>query len=176
MDARRLANDALQSTAQPQGGFASTELGRSLPKAHMNNSMKFDSTATTLELIPAVVQINGIATFVLVTWGEIFQSFVAVMLGLIWLKVSNSNKLSEDLANFRLRRLLFSRLGEWMNQDDAASEFDYALARYQLIEDVESDKHTALVTATAIANGIRSLVTFLLSCYLIYLIITYAST
>lgn len=141
----------------------------------MRNPMKFELRAIAMELIAVVLQAAGIATFLFVTKEDYFQSFVAVVLGLVWLKVTNS-EMTEDFADFRLRRHLFSQIGEWMNRKEATKEFDDALARYQMIEgSIENDDYKAVVTATGFANSFRRIVTFLLSCYLIYLIVAVAS-
>jgi hypothetical protein len=134
----------------------------------MSNPIKLDATAIAMELIPVLVHAAGIVAFLYLTKMDSFQTFVAVFLGLIWLKMS-SNRMAEDFGAFRLQRHLFSLLGKWINQDDAEEEFDEALAKYQMITgSIENEEYLAVVTAAGIANFVREMVAFFVSCYLIY--------
>lgn len=76
----------------------------------MSNLMKFGSSAIATELIPVIVQAAGIVAFLFLAKEDYFQSFVVIVLSLIWLKVSHS-RMAEDFGDFRLRRHLFSLLG-----------------------------------------------------------------
>ncbi|GGY11338.1 hypothetical protein GCM10007160_42960 [Litchfieldella qijiaojingensis] len=81
--------------------------------------------------------------------------------------------MAEDFGDFRVRRHLFSLIGEWMNRSDAAEEFDDALSRYLMIDgSVENDEYKAVVTAAGLANNFRGLVSFLIYVYLVYLVAT----
>lgn len=63
-----------------------------------------------------------------------------------------------------------------MNQEDAADEFDEALAKYQMIDgSIENDEYRAVVTAAGIANALRGAIAFLISCYLVYLTVLIAA-
>ncbi|GAA0583181.1 hypothetical protein ACFQH5_17980 [Halomonas salifodinae] len=138
----------------------------------MPDPMKFDIAPIAMELIPAAVQAGSIVVFLVLTAKDSFQAFAAVILSLIWLTVSK-NKMAEDFGEFRVRRHLFSLIGEWMNRNDAAEEFDDALSRYLMIDgSVENDEYKAVVTAAGLANNFRGLVSLLIYVYLVYLVAT----
>lgn len=132
--------------------------------------MKFDPTAIAMELIPVAIQAASIVVFLILTSQDYFQAFAAVILSLMWLKVSES-KMPEDFGNFRLTRHLFSLLGKWMNQDRAPEEFDDALARYTMIDGIENDLHKAVVTASGLANSVRGFISFSIFVYLTHLVV-----
>lgn len=138
----------------------------------MSKPMKFDSTAIALELIPATVQAGSIILLSLLTRHDSFQSLVAVILCLIWLTVSKK-KMAEQFGELRLRRHLFSVIGNWMNRSDAGEEFDRALSRYLMIEGgIENDDHKAVATAASLANNVRGMVSFAVYAYLAYFVAT----
>lgn len=139
----------------------------------MRDPMKFDSTAIAMESIPAAVQVASIVVVLLLTADDSFRTFASIILSLIWLKVSKKQKMVEDFGDFRLRRHLFSLIGEWMNRSNAAEEFDGALSRYLMIDgSIENDEHKAVVTAAGLADSLRGLVSFLVYGYLVYVIVT----
>lgn len=124
-----------------------------------------------MEIIPVAIQTAVIVAFLIVTRQDFFQSFAAAILSLIWLRV-NKSKMAEDFGDIRLRRRLFTLLGEWLNRDDAEEEFDAALERYQMIDSsIEDDVYREVVTAAGLADSFRGFVNILVLIYLCYLIV-----
>ena len=134
----------------------------------MHENLKFDPMAIAMEMIPAAIQAAGIAAFLLLTAQDTFETFVAITLCVIWLKVSE-NKMAEQFGEFRVKRHLFSALGKWLDKGEAADIFDSALEKYLMFEgNVESDQYKAVVTAAGLANNFRGLVSFVVYSYLFY--------
>ena len=139
-------------------------------ESRVSNSLKFNPSAIATALIPVAIQAASIVVFLILTSQDYFQAFVAVILSLMWLKMSES-KMPEDFGDFRLTRHLFSLLGKWMNRNEATEEFDDALARYMMIDGIENDEYKAVVTASGFANSFRGFVSFSLFVYLTYLVV-----
>lgn len=137
-----------------------------------DSSTRFEYiSAIAMELIPVAIQAASIVVFLILTRQDHFQAFAAVILSSVWLKVSES-RMPEDFGNFRLTRYLFALIGNWMNRDEAAKEFDDALARYTQIDGIENDLYMAVVTAAGLANSLRGFVSFSVFVYLTYLVAT----
>jgi hypothetical protein len=59
---------------------------------------------------------------------------VAIILSLIWLKISK-NKLPDEYGGMLLNRRLFEVVGEWLNQVDPAGEYDKAQMEFLMLDD-----------------------------------------
>jgi hypothetical protein len=116
--------------------------------------------------------LTAIAAFLYVTRQEIVFTFAAIILSLIWLKVSEENWVQE-IGEKRATRRLFVQLGKWLDQEDAEKVFDDAQSKYLMIDgSIESDLHKATVTAAGIANSLRGVASVLARVYLLYVVIT----
>jgi hypothetical protein len=138
----------------------------------MAENVKFETTPIVLELLPAVIQVTGIAAFLYVARQEIIYTFGAIFLSLIWLKVSEQ-KWVQEFGKMRVTRRLFGKMGEWLSQEDAEEVFDDALAEYLMIDrNVDSDDNIAVVTAAGLANTLRGAAYVLVSVYLVFVVFT----
>lgn len=136
----------------------------------MAENVKYERLPLVLALMPVAIQAAGIAAFLYVTRQEIIFTFAAIILSLIWLKVSKENWV-EDIGEKRATRHLFGQLGKWLDQEDAEKVFDDALSKYLMIDgSIESDDNKALVTAAEIANSLRGTASVLVSMYLLYVV------
>lgn len=136
----------------------------------MAENLKFESLPIAIELIPVMVQVTGIATFLYVTWEEIIYTFAAIFLGLIWLKVSE-DKSGQEYGEKRAARHLFGKLGEWLDQENAKNVFDDAQSQFLMFDSsIEADEYKAVVTAAGIANALRGTASVLLSIYLVFVV------
>ena len=140
---------------------------RNLP---IPDNLSFKSLPIAMELIPVAVQVTGIAAFLFVTREETTYTFAAIILGLVWLKVSE-NKSPQEYGEKRAARHLFGKLGEWLDQKDAKNVFDDAQSKYLMFEgSIEADEYKAVVTAAGIANSLRGLASFLVNAYLVFVV------
>ena len=138
----------------------------------MAENIKFASLPIALALLPVVIQVTGIAAFLYVTRGEIIYTFAAIILSLIWLKVSE-DKSVQEYGEKRVARHLFGKLGEWLDQKNAKNVFDDAQSQFLMFESsIEADEYKAVVTAAGIANNFRGTVYVLVSVYLVFVVFT----
>ena len=113
----------------------------------MPDNLGFKSLPIALELIPVAVQVTGITAFLFVTRKETTYTFAAIILSLVWLKVSE-NKSPQEYGEKRVARHLFGKLGEWLDQKDATNIFDDTQSKYLMFEgSIEADEYRSLVTA-----------------------------
>ena len=140
----------------------------------MATNVKFEGTPIALALMPVVIQVTGIAAFLYVTRGEIIYTFAAIILSLIWLKVSE-DKSVQEYGEKRAARHLFGKLGEWLDQENAENVFDDAQSKFLMFDSsIEADEYKAVVTAAGIANSLRGAAYVLVSVYLVFVIFTTA--
>ena len=134
-------------------------------------NMKFETVPIVMELIPAVIQAGGIAVFLTIVRDESFFTLTAIVLSLVWLKISMDNKTIQEYGEIRAMRSLFSQLGEWIGHSNSAEAFDEAYARYLMIDgSIEDDVYRVAMTATGISNGFKSLVSIAVHLYLMFVI------
>ena len=134
----------------------------------MANDLKFEGMPIVLALLPVVIQITGIAALLYVTQYEVKTTFAAIILSLIWLKVSEDNSV-QQYGEKRAARHLFGMLGKWLNQQDAKKVFDDAQSKYLMFDtSIEADEYKAVMTAAGIANSLRGVATVLVTVYLVF--------
>lgn len=139
----------------------------------MSNTLKLEGTPIAMELIPVAIQLSGIAALLVAVHGNLPFSISAILISLIWLKVSRS-KMTDQYGDLRLRRALFVHIGNWLNRDNPESEFDRAQSDFLMIDgSLDDDQHRAVVTAAGAANLIRSAGSVVMHVYLAYLALSF---
>lgn len=138
----------------------------------MAENVKFERMPIALALFPVVIQVAGITAFLYVAREQIIYTFAAIILSLIWLKVSE-DKSVVDFGEKRAARHLFGKLGEWLDQKDAENVFDEAQIKYLMFDSsIESDEYSAVATASGIANTLRGAAYVVVSMYLVFVVFT----
>ena len=138
----------------------------------MVENVKFETMPIVLALLPVAIQVTGIAAFLYVTRGDIVYTFAAIILSLIWLKVSE-DKSVQEYGEKRAARHLFGKLGEWLDKEDAKNIFDNTQSKYLMFDgSIEADEYKAVVTAAGIANNLRGTAYVLVSMYLVFVVFT----
>lgn len=128
---------------------------------------KISRMAILMEIAPLFVQLIGIISILFVAYHDIFHSLLAIIVSILWLKLSK-NKLSDEFGQLRMQRFLFVKLGEWLNQPDSKKIYQQAQEDYLMMDgEMEDNKYVEVVTAAAIVNFLRSSAAILISIYLI---------
>ena len=133
-----------------------------------SNPLRFRTLPLVFELLaPFVVQAAAILALLLITFGDHFNTIVALIASVIWLKMSN-DKSVQEFGELRAGRRLFALIGRWFDRDDAQEQFDKVLAETLMFEhSIEHEDYLALVTAKGMANLVRGALSFLLQAYLL---------
>jgi hypothetical protein len=101
---------------------------------------------------------------------DAIYTFAAIILSLIWLKVSRI-EFSDEYGEKRVARHLFGKLGEWLDQGDAITIFDDAQSKYLGFErNIEDDDYKAIVRWASMADFLRGIASRLLHAYLVFVI------
>ena len=138
----------------------------------MTENVKFERMPIVLAVLPVVIQVVGISVFLYVAREDVVYTFAAIILSLVWLKVSE-DKSVQEFGEKRAARHLFGKLGEWLNQEDAKNVFDDAQSKYLMFDkSIEADEYKAVTTASGIANSLRGAANVLVSIYLVYIVFT----
>lgn len=135
----------------------------------MLNSITDTKMALLSELIPFFIQLIGIITLLFVAFSNHFHSLSAAILSIIWLKVSKS-ELPDDFRRMRMQRLLFEKLGNWVQQPTASEDYDKAHEDiYRIDRILGNDVYQTVMVAKQRLNFARYIASIILSLYLVYI-------
>lgn len=127
--------------------------------------------AAALELPARLVQTGGIVALLVVAYGNLFHTLLGIIVGLIWIKVTN-DELPQELGELRVRRQLFQALAEWLGRNDGGEAFDKAYSEHLYMDEgVQAPRYDAVAKAKGIANLWMGLLSFVLQCYLVVVIV-----
>ena len=124
-----------------------------------------------------LIQVGGIGALLYLTYGDLPLSLFATILSLIWLQATRPGS-GEQIGEWRARRELFGRLGEWLGRDEPRKEFDQALTQAQLVDEgsaIDDPIYRGSVLGQAAIGSIRGALAVLLNVYLVALVVWTAS-
>lgn len=135
----------------------------------MSDNLKITKMTLLMELIPFFIQLIGIITLLYVAFSNQFYSLSAIILSIIWLKLSRS-EMPDEFGRMRMQRRLFEKLGNWLEQPTATEDYDKAQEDTLLIDgSLEEDRYKELISAAGIVNFARSTASVFLCIYLLYI-------
>lgn len=139
-----------------------------------SNPLRFRATPLVLELfVPLLVQAAAILVLLLLAVGKPMETLFALIVSVVWLKLSD-DKSVQEFGELRAGRRLFAQIGTWLKRDDASAQFDKVLSETLMFEhNVEHEDYMALVTAKGVANFARNAMSFLLQAYMLVTVAFY---
>ena len=134
----------------------------------MESNVRIEAVPVLMSLLPVAIQVAGLATLLVAVQEDLALTLIGVVLGLVWLKVTQS-KLGDKYGELRAQRLQFIALGTWLGREDAEDRADRIFSETLMTDGgLEDESYKVATTADGIANVARRLASLLLQAYLLY--------
>ncbi|TVQ47149.1 MAG: hypothetical protein EA371_08805 [Gammaproteobacteria bacterium] len=117
-------------------------------------------------VLPTSVQTIAIAALLFLAKDSALYTLLAIILSLVWLKVTH-NRAVQEAGEIRARRRLFAALGAWNAQENPEQLFDDVMAECLMIGPIDDEDTWAMITAWGMANAVRGALSVLLQLYML---------
>jgi hypothetical protein len=131
--------------------------------------IKADPISLALAAIPVTVQIGGIVILLVAVAGDATQTLFAILVSIIWLKISSSESTLVEWRWLRAGRKLYAQIGNPSGATRREEAYDQAIEETMGIEsNVEDHRILTEATTQGIMGAVRSTASFALHAYLVY--------